>query len=115
MSRKVEIDYKVLDALLQFKVTLIYCADYMKVSQDAIRRRIKEDYDMTFGEYHALKMQDTARKLQQKAIEIALTGKNTSILIFALKNLAHWSDKIEQTQNTGDPIQIQIIEDNEKD
>ena len=98
MSKKVEIDYKVLDALLQFKVSLRFCADYMKVSRDAIIRRLKEDHGMTFGEYHQLKMEGTATKLQQKAIEMALGG-NTTMMIFALKNLAKWADKIEQDIN----------------
>lgn len=92
MSAKVEINWAELDALLQFKVSLRFCADYMGTSIDAIRRRIKEKHDMTFGEYHELKMERTATKLQQKAIEMALGG-NTTMMIFALKNLAKWSDK----------------------
>lgn len=94
MSAKVEINWSELDALLQFKVSLKFCADYMGVTIDAIRRRIKEEHNMTFGQYHELKMERTATKLQQKAIEMALQG-NTTMMIFALKNLAKWSDKIE--------------------
>ena len=52
--------------------------------------------DMTFGEYHALRMEGTATKLQQKAIEMALAG-NSTMMIFALKNLANWSDRQEIT------------------
>lgn len=95
MSAKVEFDetmWAKLDALLQFKVSMKFCADYMGVSIDAIRRRIKEKYNITFTEYHELKMERTATKLQQKAIEMALDG-NTTMMIFALKNLAKWSDK----------------------
>lgn len=92
---KIEINYTELDALLQFKVSLAFCADYMKVSADTIRRRLKEDHGMSFTEYHELKMQRTAVKLQQKAIEMALGG-NSTMMIFALKNLAKWSDKIEE-------------------
>jgi len=95
MSAKVEINWDKLDALLQFKVSLKFCAEYMGVTIDAIRRRIKEKHNMTFGEYHELKMERTATKLQQKAIEMALGG-NTTMMIFALKNLAKWSDKEER-------------------
>lgn len=95
MSKKVELNYEVLEALCQFKVTLEFCADYMKVSKDAIKRRLKEDLDMTFTEYCDLKRQRTALKLQQKAIEGALAG-NTTLMIFALKNIANWSDKVEE-------------------
>jgi len=45
---KTEIDFNALDALLQFKVTCEFCADYLDVSRDAIIRRIKEEKGMTF-------------------------------------------------------------------
>lgn len=91
---KIEMDYKVLDALLQFKVPLYFVADYLNVSRDTIIRRLKEDYDMTFAEYHELRLMRTATKLQQKAIEMALAG-NATMMIFSLKNLAGWADKVD--------------------
>jgi copper chaperone CopZ len=93
-NHKVEFDWDVLDAMLQFKVTLKFCADYLNVSTDAIQRRIKEVKGITFTEYHELRVQRTASKLQQKAIEMAIQGDRV-LLIFCLKNLAGWSDKIE--------------------
>lgn len=95
---KKHLDYGRLDALLQFKVTVDFCADYLGVSRDTIFRRVKEDHGMTFGEYHKLKMQGTATKLQQKAIELALKG-NPTMMIFALKNMAGWTDKQEVTHD----------------
>lgn len=92
---KIELNYTALDALLQFRVSLSFCADYLEVSRDTIMRRIKDDHGLTFTEYHALKMERTATKLQQKALELALSGNNT-MLIFCLKNIAGWSDKYEQ-------------------
>ena len=109
MTAKIEFDdskWKELDALLQFKVTLAFVCDYLGVSRETVMRRIKEKFDMTFGEYHELKMQRTATKLQQKAIEMALAG-NTTMMIFALKNLAKWSDKIESTSIV-EQVQINI-------
>jgi hypothetical protein len=91
---KVEIDWKILDTLLQFKVTLKFCAEYLECSVDAIQRRIKEEKGKTFEEYHASKLGRTAVKLQQKAIEMALTGDRT-MMIFCLKNLAGWADKVD--------------------
>lgn len=90
---KIELNYDKLDALLQFKVSLDFCADYLGCSEDTIRRRLKEDHGMTFTQYHALKMQRTAFKLQQRAIQLALEGKSHAVMIFALKNLANWTDK----------------------
>lgn len=100
---KIELDYKELNALLQFKVTLAFVADYLGVSRDTIIRRIREDHDLTFNEYHELRVSRTATKLQQKAIEMALKGDRT-MLIFSLKNLARWSDKLETTMQAGKTI-----------
>ena len=110
LSAKVEINWDKLDALLQFKVTMEFCADYLGCSIDAIRRRIREKHNMTFTDYHNLKMQHTATKLQQKAIEMALKG-NTTMMIFALKNLAKWSDKLEQTITDKTEINIDKQDD----
>lgn len=106
MSAKIELDWGRLDALLQFKATLKFCAEYLEVSVDSIQRRIKEEKGITFEEYAALKLNRTAVKLQQKAIEMALGG-NTTMMIFALKNLAGWSDKLETKLDTS-TIQINI-------
>ena len=107
---KILIDWNVLDALMQFKVTLSFVADYMKVSEDTIARRIREEYDLTFSEYNKLRMQRTAVKLQQKAIEMALGG-NATMMIFALKNVANWQDKVEQNVNNSGPIDIKLVKD----
>ena len=106
---KKEVDFSALDALLQFKVSAEFCADYLGVSRDTIYRRVKENYDMTFSQYHALKIQGTATKLQQKAIKMALEGNNT-MLIFCLKNLAGWADK-QETAVTVSEIKIDKIEE----
>jgi hypothetical protein len=94
MSAKVELNYDKLDALLQFKISVKFCAEYLGVSVDTIQRRLKEEKGMTFEQYHASKLERTAVKLQQKAIEMALAGDRT-MLIFSLKNLAGWADKLD--------------------
>jgi uncharacterized protein YuzB (UPF0349 family) len=102
---KIDLNYDALDALLQFKVSLSFCADYLGVSRDTIMRRIKEDHGLSFAEYHALKKERTATKLQQKAIELALSGNNV-MMIFCLKNLAGWSDKKEVDLTSASKIEI---------
>lgn len=111
---KIPLDYKELDALLQFKVTKSFCADYLKVSENTIDRRLREDHDKTFGEYHELKIERTGVKLQQKAIEMALKGDRT-MLIFSLKNLAKWSDKIENKIEAGKMITLNYNLSTEED
>lgn len=97
--RKVEIDWGKLDAILQFKPTLKVCSDIMEISGDTIEDRIREVHNCSFGEYRDRKMGKVKLKLQQKAIEMALSG-NTTMMIFALKNLCDWSDKIENNIST---------------
>ena len=101
---KIELNYDALDALLQFKTTKSFCADYLKVSEDTIDRRLREDKDTTFAVYHELKMGNIALKLQQKAIEMAMKGNNT-MMVFCLKNLAKWSEKNE-IEHTVSSIEI---------
>lgn len=99
------IDYTALDALLQFKVTKAYCADYLDMSEDTLERRLREDHDMTFQEYAALRVEKTGVILQKKAIEAAMSGQ-PALMIFALKNLAGWSDKVENSQQSEIKIHI---------
>jgi AraC-like DNA-binding protein len=95
---KIDISFDKLDALAQFKITIEFAADYLGVSRDTLLRRINEKYGMTFSEYCSLRRQRTATKLQQKAIEQAIRG-NTALMIFCLKNMAGWADKMEQDVN----------------
>lgn len=106
MSQKIDIDWKILDTLLQFKVTLKFCAFELGVSDNTIQRRIKEEKGLTFEEYHNLKLNRTGVKLQQKAIEMAIAGDRT-MLIFCLKNLSGWADKLDQ-EITGNLAEIKL-------
>ena len=109
---KTEVNYQVLDSLLQFKVTKKFCADYLQISEDAIDRRIKEDFNMTFGEYHSQRMGRTAVKIQQKIVELALKG-NPKLLEVAAKYLAGWTEKSDILIASGE-VKIQISkEENE--
>lgn len=90
-----EIDFAVLDALLQFKVSAEFCANHLGISRDTLYRRIKENTGMTFSEYHNLKKEGTATKLQQKAIYLALEKGDKDMIKFLLKNFADFSDKVE--------------------
>ena len=94
----IDINFGELDAMMQFKVTKGFVADWFKCSEDTIENRIKENSGMTFTEYNKLKMSRTGLKLQQKAISMALAGDRT-MLIFSLKNMAGWTDKVENEIN----------------
>lgn len=98
MTKK-ELDWRTLDGILQFNATKKMCAEILAVSEDVIERRIRELYNQTFTDYKDAKMGKVKIKLQQKAIELALAG-NVTMLIFCLKNLCGWADRIEQDIST---------------
>ena len=89
-----DIDWDKLDGLLRFKATLTDCSELMGISHDTIERHIRKKFDMNFTDYRDKKMSHTRLSLIQKAQEQAKTG-NTAMLIFCLKNLCGWSDKME--------------------
>lgn len=93
-SPEAEIDPRQLVLLLRLKPTIRDCAAFFECSDKAIERFIRREYDMTFTEYRERQVFHTKHKLVQKAISKAMEGDN-QMLIFALKNLADWTDKKE--------------------
>lgn len=89
-------DWQILDAMLQFKPKLRFCADYMGVHENTIKDRIKKEKGLTFTEYRDQKMARVKISLMQKAVRMAQDG-NTTMMIFCLKNLCGWADKAETT------------------
>ena len=90
-----EINWDKLDGVLQCNATLQMCADFLECSDTHIENEIKRVHQMTFSEYRTAKMAFVKTKLIQKAIDMAIKGHAT-MLIFCLKNLFSWADKVEQ-------------------
>lgn len=112
MGRKrVIIDWVKLDSYLQLKASLKTCSILLECSHDTIERNIKKQYKMTFSEYAATKFEPVKLKLVQKAIGKAMDGDNT-MLIFCLKNLCGWADKVENIQASEVKI---IVDDSDQD
>lgn len=90
-----ELDYKAFNALCQFKsTTKEFAAEYLNVSTTHIDNKLKQDHGMTFTQYHESKMKRVATKLEEKAVQMAMSGDRT-MLIFCLKNYAKWQDKMD--------------------
>ncbi|MCX5844289.1 MAG: hypothetical protein NT022_11210 [Deltaproteobacteria bacterium] len=89
-----EIDTDQLLLFMRMKPTLEDTAAFFGTSHRTIERIIKRNWGLgfvQFREQHAVK---TRYDLIRKAlIESMKTPVNTQVLIFALKNLAGWSDK----------------------
>jgi len=96
MADKKPLNLEELKKLMQFRPSLKMTAGWFDVSEDTIARRIKELDNSTFADFRDKHMAGTQIALIQKAITKALSGDNT-MLIFSLKNLCGWKDKIETT------------------
>lgn len=100
-----------LDGLLAFKANLTVCEEILGVHQNTIKNHIRANYGITFTEYMDRKLSVTKIRLIQKAIKMAENG-NATMMIFCLKNICQWQDKIENVNIDTTPIKIEIIKDN---
>lgn len=90
------VNMEVLSALCQRAASKRACSAIMEISEDTIEKAIRKQFDQTFTEYRDKRMDTTRVKLQEKAIDRALSGSDT-MLIFALKNICKWKDRHEDT------------------
>lgn len=89
-----ELDSDELKRIMRFKPSLLTTAGYFDVSPKTIERRCHELGSANFGEFRHKYMADVKLKLVQTILEQAFSG-NTTALIFSLKNLCGWADKVE--------------------
>lgn len=108
---KTPFSWEKLDGLLAFKANLTVCEEILGVHQNTIKNHIRARYGITFTEYMDRKLSVTKMRLIQKAIKMAENGSAT-MLIFCLKNICHWQDKIENVNVDTTPIKIEIVKDN---
>ena len=88
-----------LDSMLLFKANLTMCSEILETPASTIQNHIRLRYDMTFTEYAEKKLTKMKIKLTQKALDMATHG-NVVMMIFCLKNLCGWADRIDQQIDT---------------
>jgi hypothetical protein len=99
MPKKIEIDETQLKGLCRLKPRIQDVAAFFGCSHDTIERRVKELGAESFASFRDQNMVHTRFDLIRKAISKAMSGDNT-MLIFCLKNLCGWADKVETTDTT---------------
>lgn len=92
--KKPEIDWNHLNTLCRYDASLAVVSNTFGLSHDTIERQIRRKFNKTFAEYKSEQLDYTVLKLKEKMIMKAMNGDNTC-LIFSLKNLAKWSDRVE--------------------
>lgn len=93
---RVHIDIVQLKALCRMKPTQSDCAAFFKCSLDTIERFIRKETGLTYAEFRDQSMVHTRFDLIRKAIK--RSDVSDTMLIFSLKNLCDWSDKLK-TEN----------------
>ena len=100
-----------LDGILTHKASLELCSHLVECPPSTIQDHILRRFGSTFTQYAEKNLSKTKIKLMNKAIEMALAG-NVVMLIFCLKNICGWTDKVEQETNIkGIEIRLAYKED----
>ena len=103
---RLEIDQEQLEAFCRMNPTLKDAAAFFKCSEDTIERRCKEFGYNDFADCRQQNMVHTRLKLIRGALQMAEKG-NPALMIFCLKNLCGWVDRVESTVNHSE-LKIEI-------
>ena len=109
-----EIDWKLLDSVLQFGAKLMDCSDILEASDDTIQKRIREQFGITFSEYRERRMSKMRMRLLQKQYDVAMQG-NVALLIWLGKQHLGQTDKQEINQKTEIKTVEQFIREKSKE
>lgn len=89
-------DYGYFERIIsKFPLSREECAELMGVSNTTFDAKIKDHYGMTFREVRDRKLVNIKTRLINKALDMSLNQNNTTMTVFCLKNLAGWTDKVE--------------------
>lgn len=102
---KLEVDLTKLKALASYGATKKMCADVLGVSEDTLENRLKEHNLGTYKEFADAALGSTRIRLMTKAITMADQG-NVTMLIFCLKNLCQWTDKVQVNTQDDKPFEL---------
>lgn len=109
------IDWKILDAILQFNPNSKMAAEILStsdghpsISHDTLERRIKAEKGMTYAEYKDIKMSRMKLNIAKKQYDTAMQG-NVTMLIWLGKQYLGQAEKVEQsTEMAINPTNIRI-------
>lgn len=107
-----EINWELLDSVLELGARLIDCSDFLKVSEDTIQNKIRERFGLTFSQYRDKKLSKMRMKLLQKQFEIAMKG-NVALLIWLGKQHLGQSDKQEIVNDS--KVSLKLSHDEKKE
>lgn len=102
-----EINDAQLRTFLQLNPSLEMTASFFECSPKTIEKYINTKYSISFSEFRDQNLVHTRKSLIHKALKEALKDKpNTIMLLFCLKNLCGWKDKVEHSGDDINPIRF---------
>lgn len=81
--------------------TLENTAIFFDTDTQTIEELIKKEYGLNFREFREQNVQRTRHTLVQVALDEALNKRTPALLIFALKNIAKWTDRVDIQNSIG--------------
>lgn len=99
-----------LGELMRLNPTLEDTAAFFECGATTVEDTIRKHYDITFREFREQRMVHTRLRLVRNLVNEADKG-NITAMIFALKNLNGWSDKVknEHSGPDGAPIPLKAV------
>jgi hypothetical protein len=111
----IEIDKEKLETIAKMSATEQEIAWFFKCDRSQISRFIKREYDMDFRTFRKTHQVDLKYKIINKVVkfvnkDIDKGGRiNNQLLMFTMKNLCGWKDRIETTNINNDKEDRPII------
>ena len=99
-----------LKELMRLKPSLKDTAAFFEVDPSTVKHYIRKNWDVTFSEFREQNLVHTRFMLIRTAIKKAERGDNV-MLIFCLKNLCQWRDKLPDNEFDEDKFKAMSTQD----
>ena len=90
---KLALDWDQFDKLCYLQCTQLEIASFFSCTVETLENRCKSDKGMNYLEYYKTKAVKGKISLRRKAFQL-IEGGNAAVIIFALKNMVGWTDKM---------------------
>jgi IS30 family transposase len=108
MRKKIEINWEVVDQLLEKQCTEREIASALKICPDTLLRGCKRERKMTFEQYAHEKRPAGQASLRSLLWRLAMAG-DSKVAIHLSKHYLGMVDKIEQKIDSNQPVIFEII------
>jgi len=105
---KIDLDWDQFDKLCFLQCTQVEIASFFNCTVETLENRCKAEKGMNYLEYYKTKAVKGKISLRRKAFQLIENG-NASVIIFALKNMLGWTDKMVSEFKTASTEVMPVI------